>query len=239
VLATFLRFELTRMLRDEMTRAMVLYPVVLGGLVRLLDRGELLVGPIAAITAVVLVVLAAGFDFGMIVGLSLLDDRDDDAFASIGVSPVPLALYVWTKVGFGFVMAVLAGVAAVLVAGTPAIGPLPTLLVVLLAAAQVPINAFLINVLAADRAQGIAAVKLTGVLVLGPVVAWFLTDWRAWIFAVVPGFWPAKAVQSLLLGSAPSGAGPGFAGYLGFGLLWCALLTALTCYLFSRRATHR
>jgi len=77
MLATFIRFEIKNLLRDEMTRVMLFYPLVLGGLARLLLSRHLLVHPFAAATAVVLVILAAGFDFGMIAGFSLLDDRDD------------------------------------------------------------------------------------------------------------------------------------------------------------------
>jgi len=54
-----------------MTRVMLFYPLVLGGLVRQLINRYLLTAPFASVTAVVLVVLAAGFDFGMIADFSL------------------------------------------------------------------------------------------------------------------------------------------------------------------------
>jgi fluoroquinolone transport system permease protein len=82
MLATFIRFEITNLLRDQMTRVMLFYPIVLGGLARLLINRHLLTSQFAGAAAVVLVILAAGFDFGMIAGFSLLDDRDDHVLAA-------------------------------------------------------------------------------------------------------------------------------------------------------------
>jgi fluoroquinolone transport system permease protein len=241
MVATFLKCELKNLLRDEMTRVMLFYPLVLGGLVRLLINRNLLAAPFASATAAVLVVLAAGFDFGMIAGFSLLDDRDDQVLVSIRISPVSLSLYLWLKVGFAFLMAVLAGLATMLISGSFAIAPLDMLLVAGLSAMQVPINAFVVSALSSNRAEGLAAIKVTGILVLLPVVAWFFLDWKQWLFALVPGFWPAKAMQSLLLAAArgKSLAGPplGFAGYIGVGFLWCLIVTGLTYVLFKKKST--
>jgi fluoroquinolone transport system permease protein len=241
MVATFLKFELKNLLRDEMTRVMLFYPLVLGGLVRLLINRNLLAAPFASATAVVLVVLAAGFDFGMIAGFSLLDDRDDQVLVSIRISPVSLSLYLWLKVGFAFLMAVGAGLATMLISGSFAIAPLDMLLVAGLSAMQVPINAFVVSALSSNRAEGLAAIKVTGILVLLPVVAWFFLDWKQWLFALVPGFWPAKAMQSLLLastmGKSLSGPPLGFAGYIGVGFLWCLIVTGLTYVLFKKKST--
>jgi fluoroquinolone transport system permease protein len=241
MVATFLKFELKNLLRDEMTRVMLFYPLVLGGLVRLLINRNLLAAPFASATAAVLVVLAAGFDFGMIAGFSLLDDRDDQVLVSIRISPVSLSLYLWLKVGFAFLMAVLAGLATMLISGSFAIAPLDMLLVAGLSAMQVPINAFVVSALSSNRAEGLAAIKVTGILVLLPVVAWFFLDWKQWLFALVPGFWPAKAMQSLLLastmGKSLSGPPLGFAGYIGVGFLWCLIVTGLTYVLFKKKST--
>jgi fluoroquinolone transport system permease protein len=240
MVATFLKFELKKLLRDEMTRVMLFYPLVLGGLVRLFINRNLLTVPFASATAVVLVVLAAGFDFGMIAGFSLLDDRDDGVLLSIRISPVSLSLYLWFKVGFAFLMAVGASLATMLVSGSFAIAPLNMLLVALLAAMQVPINAFLVSALASDRAEGLAAIRVTGILIFISVVAWFFLDWKQWFFALIPGFWPAKAVQSLLLaaarGESLTGSPLGFAGYIGVGFLWCLIVMGLTYILFKKKS---
>jgi fluoroquinolone transport system permease protein len=240
MVATFLKFELKNLLRDEMTRVMLFYPLVLGGLIRLLINRNLLTAQFASVTAVVLVVLAAGFDFGMIAGFSLLDDRDDQVLVSIRISPVSLNLYLWFKVGFAFLMAVGASLATILISGSFAIAPQDMLLVAGLSAMQVPINAFLVSALASNRAEGLAAIKVTGILVLLPVVAWFFLDWKQWFFALVPGFWPAKAMQSLLLaaarGESLAGSPFGFAGYIGVGFLWCLIVTELTYVLFKKKS---
>jgi fluoroquinolone transport system permease protein len=240
MLGTFIRFEIKNLLRDEMTRVTLFYPLVLGGLARLLFNRHLLASPFAAVTAVVLVILAAGFDFGMIAGFSLLDDRDDHVLVSIRISPVSVDLYVWVKVAFAFVMAVLAGVATMLISGTFTISALDMFLVALLAAMQVPINAFLVSALAHDRSEGIAATKFTGILVFLPVVAWLLAGWKQWILGFVPGFWPTKAIQSLPLGFSANATNHtplplGFNTFIGIGFLWCLIAASLCFILFRRR----
>ncbi len=169
----------------------------------------------------------------------MLDDRDDKVFASISISPVSLNVYIGFKVGFASLMAVLAGLATILISGAFHITPLQMFLVALLAAMQVPVNALLVSGLASNRAEGLGATKVTGILVICPVVAWFLLDWKAWLFAPVPGFWPAKAMQSLLLESAvnagQSGTSLGFYGYIGLGFLWCTIAMILMYAIFKKK----
>jgi fluoroquinolone transport system permease protein len=239
MLATFVRFEIKNLLRDEMTRIMLCYPIALGGLTRLLLHRQLLTSQFAAAAAVVLVILAAGFDFGMIAGFSLLDDRDDHVLVNIRVTPVSVDLYVWVKVAFAFLMAVVAGVATILISGTFPLPATEMLLVALLAAMQVPINAFLVSALAHDRAEGLAATKFTGILVFLPVLAWLLTDWKQWLLAFVPGFWPTKAIQSLSVAvtvgiTSHTALGLGFSAFIALGFLWCLVAAALA-FIFFRR----
>ena len=59
MLSTFVRFEIKNLLRDDMTRVMLFYPIMLGGLARLLLHRHLLTSQFAAVTAVVLVILAS------------------------------------------------------------------------------------------------------------------------------------------------------------------------------------
>jgi fluoroquinolone transport system permease protein len=235
MLATFIKFEITNLLRDEMTRVMLFYPIVLGGLARLLINRQLLTSQFAAAAAVVLGILAAGFDFGMITGFSLLDNRDDHVLVNIRISPVSVNLYVLVKVAFAFLMAVFAGLATILISGTFT-APAPKMfMVALLAAMQVPINAFLVSGLAHDRAEGIAATKFIGIMILLPVLAWLLTDWKQWLLAFVPGFWPTKAIQSLGFTASHMALSVGFNTFIGIGFLWCFLAAAVSFILFRRR----
>jgi fluoroquinolone transport system permease protein len=104
---------------------------------------------------------------------------------------------------------------------------------------QVPINAFLVNVFAHDRAEGLAATKFTGILVFLPVVAWLLTDWKQWILAFVPGFWPTKAIQSQSVASTITTSHTvlplGFSAFIAVGFLWCFIAAGFTFILFKKR----
>jgi hypothetical protein len=90
------------------------------------------------------------------------------------------------------------------------------------------------EVLAHVRVEGIAATKFTGILVLLPAIAWLrlLTDWKQWLLAFVPGFWPTKAIQSL--GLTASQTPLEFSAYIAVGFLWCFLATVASFILFRR-----
>ena len=168
MISALIKFETKNILRESMTMVMLLYPLVLGGLGKYVIDAGLVEGPAVGVIAI-MIALLAGFSYGAMAGFSLLDDRDDQVFASIQISPVSLAYYIWFKTVFVTILAVVAGFFVIWVTGAIAMSIGEILLVSLLSALQVPIVAFLVNAFAGNKVEGFVAMKATGFLLIFPV----------------------------------------------------------------------
>lgn len=238
MLLTLSKFEIKNLLRDKMTAVMILYPLVLGGIGKFLIESDVVEGPALGITAM-LMALLAGFAYGAMAGFSLLDDRDDQVFASIQISPVALSHYIWFKVLFATVLATLSGFFILWVTGVLPLTAGDIFLISLLAALQTPITAFLVNAFANNKVEGFITMKATGFLLLFPVAGFFFLDALEWLFAIAPGHWPAKAVQyALLRPQIEAGLlemNLGFYQYAFWGLAYNLVLVLVTYRLFRNK----
>ena len=113
------------------------------------------------------------------------------------------------------------------------------LAIALLGSLQAPMNAFLVNAFASNKVEGFVAMKASGFLMFFPILSTLFLDWKAWLFAIAPAFWGAKAVQRELLDSAIQ-AGMvsmplSFWGYIGLGFLYNLGLTAFMYTVFKRK----
>ncbi|NLY31194.1 MAG: hypothetical protein GX065_00155, partial [Firmicutes bacterium] len=144
MLITMIKHEFKNLLRERMTLLMLLYPLAIGIIGRiLLDRG--IIGGNTVGIAAMLFALFCGFAYGAMGGFSLLDDRDDQVLDSIQISPISVHWYIWFKISFAFVLAVIAGFFIIWFSGALEIGSGDTLLLATLSALQVPIIAFFFN----------------------------------------------------------------------------------------------
>ncbi len=235
MLKTLVRLELKNILRDKMTITMLLWPFMIGIIGRLLLEYNIMPKQYAAMVAALFIALT-GYCFGAMAGFSILDDRDDLVFISISISPMSLLAYVWFKVFFAYILGVLGSIVTISIIGGFELS-LPRLIFVsLLSAMQAPLVAFLINAFAKNKVEGFVAVKGTGFLMLAPIIAWLFTDWKEWLLAFAPGFWPVKALQYVSLEAVNNGSvsmNLGFYGYIMLGIVWCAIINYL-CYLLFR-----
>jgi fluoroquinolone transport system permease protein len=224
-------FELKNLVRERMTLVMIFWPLIIGSLVRLLIHQGIIDGQTATLLAVIITLLA-GFAFGAMAGFSLLDDRDDQVLASIAISPVSVEMYIWFKVVFVYLMAVLAGLFMIWVSGELNMGFGQMLAVAALAALQVPAVAFLVNAFAKNKVEGFVSMKATGFILLFPLFGFYFLDAKEWFFAIAPPHWAAKAVQyTILLPAIEAGQvtmNLSFWQYWGIGVLYNLLVVAVT-----------
>lgn len=217
---------------------MLLYPLVLGGIGKYaIDTGAV-EGQALGVIAMMLA-LIAGFSYGAMAGFSLLDDRDDQVFASIQISPIPLALYIWFKILFVYILAVLANFFIIWYTGAINLSTGEILLVSVLSAMQVPIVAFLINAFASNKVEGFVTMKATGFLLLFPVGGFFFLDAKEWLFSLAPAYWAAKVVQYAMLRVQIEAdlvtMNLNFNQYLGIGILYNLLLIAAVYRIFKKK----
>lgn len=238
MLLTIARSEIKNLLRDKLTLVMLLYPFLFGGLGKYLIDAEIVTGQLMGVIAVMLSIIT-GFAYGAMAGFSLLDDRDDQVLLSIQISPVPVRLYLWMKIGLLYLMAALANGFVIWFMGATDMGGGEILLVSLLAALQVPVTAFLVNAFAQNKVEGFVAMKGSGFILMLPAAAFFFLDAKEWLFAVAPGHWAAKAVQHAMLRPQLEAGliemNLSFLGYVGIGMLYNLLLIAVTYRVFQRK----
>ncbi|MDO9574339.1 MAG: hypothetical protein Q7I94_05020 [Candidatus Contubernalis sp.] len=238
MLWTLSKFELKNLVRDRMTAVMILYPLLLGWLGKYLIDNRMVEGQVMGVIAM-MVSLMVGFAYGAMAGFSLLDDRDDQVLTSIRISPVPLAFYVWFKIVFIYVIAVLAGFFLMWFIGDFALSGGEILLVSMLSSLQVPIVAFLVNAFANNKIEGFITMKASGFLLLLPIGSFFFLDAKEWLFSFAPGHWAGKALQySLMRPLIDSGLmemNLNFYQYVGIGFLYNLFLIALIYRFFVKK----
>jgi fluoroquinolone transport system permease protein len=240
MLLTLSRFEIKNLLRDKMTAVMVIYPLVLGGIGKYLIVNNMVEGQALGITAMFMAIIA-GFAYGAMAGFSLLDDRDDQVFASIQISQMSLRYYIWFKVAFAYFFAVISGLFIIWFTGAIPVSVTDMLLISILAALQTPITAFLINAFADNKVEGFITMKATGFLLLFPAGGYFFLDALEWLFVIAPGTWPAKAVQHAMLqpliDAGLVSMNLSFYMYIFIGIAY-NLLLVMGAYLIFKRKNH-
>lgn len=165
---------------------------------------------------------------GVVVGFLLLDQRDDRTLSALQVTPLSLSGYLAYRLSMPLVLSLLL-TAVVLWGGS--LVPLGALDIVLISAAtapSAPLMALFLAAFAANKVQGFALQKASGVFLLPPMLAYFLPTPWSWLLAVFPAYWPAELAWTRTAG----GSGLLFLlGSLGY--------HALLIYLLLKRLQNR
>ncbi|MDI6452475.1 hypothetical protein [Peloplasma aerotolerans] len=193
--------ELKSMTRDKMYTFLLVYPIIMAVIAYfLVPYLRDLDSQIAADIVVLIFVLMNSFMFGAITGFTLLDDQDDKVLLSLRITPINVKYYVAIKLSISYVLGVLATMLLILVTGfLNSISLIDFLFIILLAPMQGPIIALFINSFATNKVEGFVFMKLSGIILLVPIAALFLTNWTELLLGIIPGFWTARIVSMQLL----------------------------------------
>jgi fluoroquinolone transport system permease protein len=140
--------------------------------------------------------------FGAVIGFLLLDEKDDRTLTALQVTPLPLNSYILYRVtvpilltfGLMFVLFPLADL-------TP-FDLRVILLSAVAAAPMAPMLALFLASIAQNKIQGFALMKLSGVIFIAPVIAYFVPSTWQLAFGIVPTYWPMKVYWLLYEGAA-------------------------------------
>jgi fluoroquinolone transport system permease protein len=193
-----LKNELKSITRDPMYAFFAVYPFLFGAL------GYFLVdymegqsdNPVWPNMIAALLVLMTSYVFGAVTGFTLLDDKDDKVLVSLKVTPISTRMYVFVKLLIGYVFGFIATLIIVFTTGFlegSSVGMI--LLISLVASLQAPFLALVVNSFADNKVEGFVVMKATGMTLILPAVAFFLTDWKEFFLVIAPGFWPARMIQ--------------------------------------------
>jgi fluoroquinolone transport system permease protein len=159
-----------------------------------------------------LVLFIAPGMMGTVIGLLLLDERDDRTLTALMVTPIPLSSYVLYGLGLPVLLAFLVTPPAVLIAGLIVLPFGQLLLVSALASISGATTALLLAALAENKVTGLAVLKGIQGLQGLPMAAYFLTPPLQWIAGIMPSYWPLAVYWRMA-------AGEPFWPYLGIGVL--------------------
>lgn len=200
---SYMGYELKKWMRDSFTSFLLLYPLIIGLMVRYAipaadARTTLNLAMYHHVILATLALLVPRIS-GAIAAFSILDDRDDHILYSIKVAPLSLEFYIGLKL---FLVFCLSFLGTMFVLWFSNITPLPTdvlIEIAFLSAFGSPLNALLINVVAKNKVEGFAAIKGLNSLVVFSIAALFFFDKKEFLFAFEPGFWPAKALSVVVV----------------------------------------
>lgn len=219
-------------LRDAVMLILIPAPFAIGGLFRLLVpflNGILieqtgfsitpwypLVDALMCALAPLMLTVSSGF--------LLLEECDEGLGSYYAITPAGRGHYLAARIGipaaWGFVCTVL----VLLLFGLSGM-PIGTLLAISLVSALAAIgNAMMIVALAANRVEGLAVSKLSGITLLGLLVAFFVPGAFRWGCAFLPSFWLGELAMGKSLW-------PALAAGVAAGLLWIGF--------FTRRFAHK
>jgi len=199
-ITTLYRGDIVNIRRDSLMQFLLVYPLLLGLLMRWLIPW-LTAGLMDTFDLTLYYLFIASF-FGLIimpdlagslVGLLLLDERDENTLTALLVTPMPITTYVLYRV----VTPTLISFIGILVL-VPLIGidvpPMGALVVLALSASLgAPIFTLILASLAKNKVEGMAIMKGMGVLLMAPMIAWFVPEPWQWLLGIFPTFWSAKA----------------------------------------------
>lgn len=191
-----LMHELKNIFRDKMYAFFMVYPIIIGIVAYFLIpylRTE--VGDLVANIVALMFVIMTSFMFGAITGFTLLDDQDDQVLYSLRITPIKVSDYIWIKLMMSYILGVISTFLLVFITKLFESSVMNMVGISLLASLQAPMLALFINAFASNKVEGFVFMKSTGIIVMIPMAALFLTNWTEVFLGIVPGFWVARIVS--------------------------------------------
>lgn len=205
-IAALLRSDVRNIVRDPILVAVSCVPFIIIALLRFgvpaltnVLRGTFDLAPYHGLIFSFFLQLTP-YMYGLVIGLMLLDERDEHLLTAISVTPLTRSGFLLYRlampVGFGLIvsypMLYLTGLIHVPVGHFT--------LVALLAAFQAPINAMLLVAFARNKVEGMAVAKAGGVLLMAPLAIAFLDPPTQFTGGIAPTFWVSKALLEAAAG---------------------------------------
>jgi fluoroquinolone transport system permease protein len=197
--------------RDTLLRGMVIVPLMLAIAARwvfppaIAQAGALLPFDLRPIypqfMSYVLLLLAPAI-CGMVVGFTLLDQRDDHTLTALQVTPLPLGIYLAYRLATPMLLSFVMALVALPVSGQANLNFVELVFVSLAAAPLAPIVALFLGGYAANKVQGFALQKALSIFFIAPFVGTlFPMPWKL-LTGLVPTYWPSAFLWALQEGAS-------------------------------------
>ncbi len=235
MILTILKAELRNMRRDPMYIFFAFYPVILGtiGYFLIPYIEEQSPGtPWANILAMLFIILT-GYIFGALTAFTLLDDKDDNVLMSLKITPISVKYYVIIKLAISFIFGFIATLA--IIYGTGFLSNTSFLVIFLIGivgAIQGPGVALIVNSFSENKVEGFVIMKLSGLIIIFPVIAFFVSGFIQNLLGIAPGYWAARIIELELV---PTEEGSVLLTFI-FGVLYNMVALYLLMKLYTKKS---
>ncbi|MBI9009306.1 MAG: hypothetical protein JEZ05_04670 [Tenericutes bacterium] len=238
MLKTVLKAELRNISRDKMYIFFFVFPFVLGiagyFLIPYIEEQTAPGNPAAQIVAMFLI-LMTGYIFGAVTGFTLLDDKDDNVLMSLKITPIDVRAYVILKLVISYIFGFIATLILTLTTNfLPDTSFWNILLIASIGAMQGPGVAMIVNSFAKNKVEGFVIMKMSGLLLIVPVLAFFIANWQEVFLIFAPGFWPGRMIQMEILPTIDTNFT--FIIYFIFGVIYNMVFLTLLMKFYAKRA---
>ena len=199
--------DLRNWIRDPMLAIAAVGPLALAVVIRLgASTVADLVAPTVALKPFYPVVVGSMVAFGpaiygFVVGMFVLEDREQGVLAAYRVSPLSARGYLLYRGVSAYVLALLATLPALAIIGLVQVPPAVLVGSAAVGALGGPTIALVFGTVASNTIEGIAISKLINLLILGPAVGIAVVpEPLQFAVGVLPTYWPMKAVVSGVAG---------------------------------------
>ena len=196
LLRTLAGADLRNVRRDSLLRWAAFFPVLmallLAWLVPVIDQNiEADLQPYYVLIVSVYAVLASPVLIGFVVGVLLLDERDDGTLQAIRVTPLSLRRYLAWKLSLPTAVTTVLTLLCLPLAGLVPF-QFDFAAAALVGSMWAPILALAMAAFASNKLQGFVLMRVSNVLFFLPIGVWFLDARWEPLFALAPAYWPLK-----------------------------------------------
>ncbi|MBS4538635.1 ABC transporter permease [Clostridium sp. D2Q-11] len=233
----FIVSEFKKWIRDSIMKFLLFYPIILGLIGRyalpiIAENSGFSIERYADLILVILTLFTPHI-YGALIGFSILDDRDDNILSSIKVTPLGINQFLSFRIAMAFVLCFLGTVFVMWFSDVGDISMINIISLAFLASLAAPMTGLLINSISSNKIEGFAVVKGSGTILAFPIIALFFIDKKEFFFSFAPGFWPAKAISSLIRGEELLQLS--YSQYYLIGLVYVIILNILVYNIFVRK----
>ncbi len=148
-------------------------------------------------TIMAFLILINPYMYGAMAAFMVLDDREDRSIQAVQVTPLTLSSYLNIRTTLIVLISIISGVLITLLVDLFPITLGQSIIINTLLALAAPFNMVLINNIAKNKVEGFAVVKGTGIMLMLPLVAFYIPQKYSLLAGIVPGYWPAMAIGRL------------------------------------------
>ncbi len=192
--------DLRNIRRDTLLRFMLVYPFIIGIVLRYLIpfaeeglRSTYEIVPLYPLLIPFFGVVIMPAMAGLVIGLLLLDERDEGTMTALQVTPLPMRTYLGYRMLLPTLWSIVSVFIIVPLMGIGSPDPLSLLAIGAVGSLLAPICALIFITFAANKVQGLALSKAISILMIGPFIGWFVPEPWQYLFGVFPSDRPMKA----------------------------------------------